>query len=513
MGHDTRRADGITIGRVDDVTTLNPILYGDLPTGEVVNRLFDHLVLTDPEGGYIPGRLLSHWETSGDGLTWDFHLRAAARWHDGRPVTARDACCSLRAMLDPATASPRRAEFLVDGKPPAYEAITPHLLRISLPAPHAPFLASLAWRPLIPAHVYDGDGDAIARNPHNDAPVGSGAFEFESWERGAELTMRANLDYHQGRAPVDRVRWRCFPDREAAVEALLDGSVDYVPGVPPAHIGAIEHEPRLSLIRSLDGSFTFLGFRLTRPPFDDARVRRALHHAIDRERIVATVLRGEGEVAHSAVIPSSPWHNPDVAHYPYDTRRAAELLDAAGWRAAADDGVRCDRGGRPFEFTIVTAANDPLKAGAARAIADDLAALGVIAHIEQRPLGELLTERAFAGDFEALLLGLTPGLDPGFLHGFYHSAMAPPGGWNMLAYADGTVDALLDSSQRATDQAERSALVAQALARVALDAPHVMLFHPASVDAATTALSMPPLPPTPGNRFMYMHRWSVVRAR
>ncbi|MEA2128476.1 MAG: peptide/nickel transport system substrate-binding protein [Solirubrobacteraceae bacterium] len=417
-------------------------------------------------------------------------------------------------MLDPATASPRRAEFLVDGKPPAYEAITPHLLRISLPAPHAPFLASLAWRPLIPAHVYDdGDGDAIARNPHNDAPVGSGAFEFESWERGAELTMRANLDYHQGRAPVERVRWRCFPDREAAVEALLDGSVDYVPGVPPAHVAAIEREPRLSLIRSLDGSFTFLGFRLTRPPFDDARVRRALYHAIDRERILATVLRGEGEVAHSAVIPSSPWHNPDVARYPYDPRRAAELLDAAGRRAAADDGVRCDPGGRPLEFTILTAANDPLKAGAARAIADDLAALGVIAHIEQRPLGELLTQRAFAGDFEALLLGLTPGLDPGFLHGFYHSAMAPPGGWNMLAYADGAVDALLDSSQRATDQAERSALVAQALARVALDAPHVMLFHPASVDAATTALSMPPLPPTPGNRFMYMHRWSVVRAR
>jgi peptide/nickel transport system substrate-binding protein len=512
MGQDTRRVGAVTIGRVDDVTTLNPVLYGDLPTGEVVNRLFDHLVLTDPDGGYVPGRLLSHWEASGDGLTWDFHLRRAARWHDGRPVTALDACCSLRAMLDPATGSPRRAEFLVDGRPPAYEAITPHLLRITLPAPHAPFLASLAWRPLIPAHVYD-DGAAIAANPGNDAPVGSGAFAFESWERGVELTMRANLGYHQGRAPIDGVRWRCFPDREAAVDALLDGAVDYVPGVPPARVAAIEREPRLSLIRSLDGSFTFLGFRLGRPPFGDPRVRRALHHAIDRERIVATVLRGEGEVAHSAVIPSSPWHNPEIARYPYDRRRAGELLDAAGWRAGADGGVRRDAGGHALQFTILTAANDPLKAGAARAIAADLAALGVTAHIEQRPLGDLLAERVFTGDFEALLLGLTPGLDPGFLHGFYHSAMAPPGGWNMLGYAHGAVDALLGASQRATDPAERSALVAQALARVALDPPHVLLFHPASVDAATTALSMPPLPPTPGNRFMYMHRWSVVRAR
>jgi peptide/nickel transport system substrate-binding protein len=510
MGHDTHRTAAITVGRVDDVTTLNPVLYGDLPTGEVVNRLFDHLVLTDPEGGYIPGRLLSHWEVSPDGLTWDFHLRRAARWHDGRPVTARDACCSFAAMLDPANASPRRAEFLVDGEPLRFAARSSHVLRISLPRPHAPLLAALAWRPLIPAHLYE-DG-AVASNPHNDAPVGSGAFAFQSWERGSELVMRANLDYHQGRAPLDRVSWRCFADREAAVEALLDGRVDYVPGLPPALVDTVQRARGLSVIRSVDGTFTFLGFRLARPPFGDVRVRRALHHAIDRERIVAQALRGEGDVAHSPVIASSPWHNPDVPRYAYDRRRAAELLDAAGWRAGSD-GRRCNGDGRALRFTILTAAGDPVKDAAARAVAADLAAVGVSAHVERCPLGELLGGRAFAGDFDALLLGLTPGLDPGFLHGFYHSAMATPGGWNMLGYSNDAVDAALDAAQRATDRAERARLVGEAQAQIAADVPHVLLFAPVSVDGATNALSIPPLPRTPGNRFMAMHRWSITRRR
>lgn len=467
-------------------------------------------MLTDPDGNHIPGRLLSHWECAGEGLQWDFHLRPAARWHDGRPVTAHDACYSLAAMLDPATGSPRRSEFLIDGQPPAFEALDAHLLRITLPRPYAPFLASLAWRPLIPAHVYAGS--AIATNPHNDAPIGSGPFTFQSWERGVELTMRANQQYHQGRSPIDRVSWRCFGDRQAAIEALLGGSVDYVPGVPPALVDMVEQQPGLSLIRSADGSFTFLGFRVARAPFDDARVRRALHHAIDRDRLVARVLHGHGAVAHSPVIPSSPWHNPDVHRYRHDLRRAGDLLDAAGWRTAPEDGRRRDAQGKAFEFTILTVANDPVKAAAAGCVAADLAPLGVTVHVRQLPLGELLHGHAFTGRFEALLLGLTPGVDPGFLHGFYHSAMLPPGGWNMLGYADDAVDALLDASQSATDVAQRSALVARALERIAVDPPHVLLFHPASLDAATNALTMPPLSATPGNRFMYLHRWSITRS-
>lgn len=451
----------------------------------MVNRLFDHLVLTDPEGQFVPGRLLSHWDASPDGLRWDLHLRPDARWHDGRPVTARDACFTLQAMLDPATRSPRRSEFLVDGEPIAFAAVSERTLRIELPAPFAPFLASLAWRPLIP--------EGAAADP---APVGSGPFALAGWEPGVRVTMRAHERHHLGRPPLDEVEWRCLGDAGAATEALLAGEVDYVPGVPPGLIDALQAEPDVRIVRSLDGSFTYLGFHLDYGPFRDVRVRRAIGMAIDRDAIVREVLRGEGEVAHGAVVPTSRWHNPRSSRLAHDPRAAAQLLDAAG---------------RPgLELTISTVANDPVKLGAARRIVADLARVGVRARIEAHDLGTLLQDHAFTGRFQALLLGLTPGIDPTFLHAFYHSAMRPPGGWNLLGYANPRVDALLAESQRALDAARRHGLVAEAQARIADAVPHVPLFHAAAVDATRTRLALPDLPPTPANRFMFLHQWDLV---
>jgi peptide/nickel transport system substrate-binding protein len=497
----------VAIGRIGDVTTLNPVLYGDLGTGEVVNRLFDHLVITDDDGAFVPGRLLARWSVSDDGLVWDFHLRPDARWHDGRPVTAHDACFTLEAMLDPATRSPRRSEFVVDGEPIAFRAVEPTLLRITLPGRFAPFLAALAWRPLIPAHLFAGS--PIETNPHNWAPVGSGPFEFGHWEPGVELGIRAHERHHLGRPALDRVDWRCFPGGPAAVEALLAGDVDYVPGVPPALVRVLEDEHEVRVLRSLDGSFTYLGFQLEHPLFRDVRVRRAIHAAVDRDRIVRQALAGEGIIATTAVVPSSPWHNPHVSSGAHDPRAAAELLEAAGWRIGPD-GVRTDAEGRPLEFTIRTLEHDPAKGAAARLIADQLAAVGVTARIACHPMGELLELYARTGGFEALLLGLTPGLDPAFLHGFYHSAMRPPGGWNLLRYRNPVVDAVLDRSQRAGIEAERRELVFRAQAEIAADVPHVLLYHAAAVDATRARLVLPGLPATPANRFMYLHRWSVT---
>jgi len=497
----------IAIGRVGDVTTLNPVLYADLGTGEVVNRLFDHLVITDDAGRLVPGRLLARWTASDDRLVWDFHLRPGARWHDGRPVTAGDACFTLASMLDPGTRSPRRAEFLVDGEPIGFRAVAPTVLRITLPVPFAPFPASLAWRPLIPAHLYAGS--PIHANPLNRSPIGSGPFEFGHWEPGVELSINAHRGHHLGRPALDQVVWRCFPGGPAAVEALLAGDVDYVPGIPQALVRVLADEPDVRVVRSLDGSFTYLGFQLEHPLFRDPRVRRAVHAAVDRDRIVCEALAGEGVTAATAVVPSSPWHNPDVPQIAYDPRAAAELLDAAGWRLDAR-GVRRDADGRPFTFTIRTLAHDPAKGAAARLIADQLAAVGVTVRIARHPMDELLEGHARTGRFEALLLGLTPGLDPAFLHGFYHSALTPPGGWNLLRYRNEAVDAALDGSQRATVEAERRHLVHRVQAAIAADVPHVLLYHAVAVDAASTRLALPPLPATPANRFMHLHRWSIA---
>ncbi|GAA3727854.1 peptide-binding protein [Plantactinospora mayteni] len=496
----TRR---VVIARTSDVTVLNPLLYADLATGEVLNRVFDHLVLTDEHQRYVPGRLVTHWTASPDGLVWDFFLRPAARWHDGHPVTADDAVFTFESILDPASGSARRAEFLVGGEPLRFEAPEPHVLRVRLPEPFAPLLAALAWRPVVARHVFAGR--PLAGHPANDSPVGSAAFRFAG-RTADRVVLAAQRDYHLGRPPMDEVEWRRVPDIESALRALAFGEADYVPGVPPELVDGVRDLPEVRLVRSTDASFSYLGFHLESWQFGDVRVRQAIGHAIDRDGLVREVLGGEGRVADGPIAPGSPWYHPDLPSYRHDRVRASALLDAAGWRVG-DDGVRRDADGRGFAFTLRTVAGDRVKERAAGRIADDLRRLGIAVRVSTHPMAELLREYVRPRRFEAVLLALVPNPDPAFLHALYHSEMLTPKGWNRFAYRDREADDLLGASQSEIDPGARRKLIHTALERIVRDAPQIFLFHPVVIDAARTDLLLPALPEQSANRFMYLHDW------
>ncbi|MGP4024104.1 ABC transporter substrate-binding protein [Actinomadura sp. 3N407] len=497
----------VTIGRTSDVTVLNPLLYSDLGTGEVLNRIFDHLVLTDERLRYVPGRLTRNWSVSESGLVWDFELRPEARWHDETPVTAQDAAFTFTALQNSASGSHRWMEFMVDGEPIAFEALDAHRLRVRLPRPYPALLNALAWRPVLPRHRY---ADApLDGHPLNGSPVGSGAFEFARWHRGDRVVMRARTGYHLGRPPLDEVVWRCLPSAESAVEALIAGEVDYVPGVRPALADELARSGDLRVNASVDAGFTYLGFHLDNPLFADVRLRRAIAHAIDRERLVRDVLDGHGEVAHSMITPLSPWHNADVPRFAHDRRAAGELLDAAGY-PPGPDGMRMSEDGRPLAFTLLTVAGDSVKENAAAAVAGDLADAGVDVTVRSHAMGELLRDHVYPRTYDAVLMALVPNPDPAFLHAFYHSAMLTPQGWNRLAYRNPQVDRLLDQSQTQPDRASRMALLNEAQALIVGDVPQVFLFHPMVTDVARRRIKIPQPPRTPGNRFMYLHRWDVT---
>ncbi|WP_143466853.1 ABC transporter substrate-binding protein [Lentzea kentuckyensis] len=486
----------VVIARAQGTGVLNPILYSDLATGEVLNRIFDHLVLTDRAGQHVPGRLLRGWTRSPDGLTWDFELLPEARWHDGRQVTAHDAVFTFESILDPEVASARRPEFLVRGEPIRFFAVDPGHLRAVLPAPYAPFLSALAWRPIIPRHVY-ADGP-LRDHPANAAPVGSGAFRFAG-RSDSELVLRAHTGYHLGRPPLDEVVWRVVSDQDSALEQVLTGQADFVPGLSPRLAARAEAAAEVRLVRSLDAGFTYLGFNTGHPKFADRRVRRALCHAVDRAALVARVLGGEGQVAHGPFAPGGSWYRDDLPRFEHDPRLARHLLREAGIGDLA--------------FTISTVEGDEVKRQTAELIATQCAEIGVDVRIEALPMADLLHTRVRTREFEALVMALVPHPDPAFLHAFYHSSMLTPVGWNRLAYRDRRVDRLLDAGQTELDVAARKELVGEALRTIVADAPQLFLFHPVVVDAVRDTVVMPELPETAANRFMYLHQWRLAGSR
>jgi peptide/nickel transport system substrate-binding protein len=215
-----------------------------------------------------------------------------------------------------------------------------------------------------------------------------------------------------------------------------------------------------------------LVWNTSRPPFDDARLRRALTLALDREQMVAAYLYGFGEVADGPVPPSHPLAVP-VPRVPFDRAAARALLDSLGWRAGAD-GIR-RRGGRPLAFSILTvgSSDNALE----QMIQADLRAVGADARIRQLELGAFLAAAQARGrDYDALVTGLSGDLDLGYLGSLFDSRrLAEP--LQYAQYRNTSVDAALDAGD-----------VAAVQRIVARDLPISFLYHARGVQGMTRRL-------------------------
>ncbi|GIF46438.1 ABC-type transport system substrate-binding protein [Asanoa ferruginea] len=493
----------VRIARTTEVTTFDPVRYNDRGTGEVLNRMFSHLLVTDSAGGYGYGSLVAEAvETRlGDRVRHSLRLRDDARWHDGRPVTAHDVAFTIRRVLDPALDSPRRPEVLTIGADLTVRCPTARVVELEfVPEGHAG-LRALAWLPVLPEHHYGAGGG----DPFAVAPLGSGEFRFATRDPAdGTIELVANRD-HWAPPRLDGARWRRYRDAGAAVDAVLAGAEDIATAVTPAAARSVAGHPGVRVHTSSDGSCVYLGYQTATPVLREPALRTALSMAIDRRKLVAETIAGQGRPATTIIHPDSRWHCGDVFEHRYDPMAAADRLGRLGWRL---DGtaVRRDGAGRPLTLSLLTVAGDEVKLAAAELIASQLADVGVRVRVDALPIGELLREHVYPGRFEAVLLALNPGPSPSFLRGFYHSG--ENGATNRFRYADPAVDRMLDALPPLDDEAAAVEPVRAVQRAVALGVPHTPLFHPDVVDVASAALRMPPLTGLYTNRFTDLHRWA-----
>jgi len=499
----------VRVARTTDVATFNPLLYNDLGTGEVLNRLYSHLVVTDSAGRYTFGAIVAeaHPTSSTGRARYRLRLRDDARWHDGRAVTAADVEFTISRILDPAFGSPRRPELMAIGHDLAVSADGPRTVRIEFRPTGGAGIRALAWLPVLPAHLAASYTDQAAPVAEGHAPVGSGEFRFGSYDAAeGTVTLRAN-PAHWTPPRLDTVHWRRFPDSAAAVGSVLRGDSDIATSVRPSLAALIDAPPGVRVHTSSDGSCTYLGYNTLCGPLRDRDVRTALASAIDRRRLVDAVLGGHGIPARTLIHPRSEWHCADAVDPRYDVRAADEALDRAGWRRAAS-GTRTGPGGKVLSLSLLTVRGDEVKLDTARLIARQLAEAGVGIRVEPTTMAELLNGHVYPRRYEMVLLALNPGPSPSFLRAFYHSS-GGNGGGNRFGYANRAVDDLIDALPPldAPDPAHGAVWEIQRL--VAKDVPHVPLFHPDVVDVASSRLVLPRLQGLATNRFSDLHRWDV----
>ncbi len=330
--------------RWQEPLTLDPAFAPDAHTDCLIAQLFSGLVALSPDMSITPD-LARRWEVHDAGRVFIFHLREDARWRDGVPVTAHDFEYAWKRVLDPATGSPA-ASFLYDlrggrafhqgqGKREdvGVRALDDFTLRVELAHPVGYFsqlLTHVTWYP-VPRHIVQEKGPAWAQDAHL---VSNGAFVVQTWQQGERIELARNPRYH-GRfsGNLQRVILRLVQDWDTRRRLYEEDELEIL-GVTYMPAGMREevrqrHGSEYITRPSLETHF--LAFDVTRPPFDDARVRRAFVLATNRSALADEVLQGYGTPATGGLTPPGmPGHASGIA-LPFQPEAARRLLAQAGY--------------------------------------------------------------------------------------------------------------------------------------------------------------------------------------
>ncbi len=479
-----RRGGDLRAATSESLRTLDPAVAYDEVSTAVGAHLFDTLV------GYGPGtapsptalvpRLAQSWRVSADGRTLTFHLRPNLRYHDGAPILASH----FKLALERALRSPDSpfgtflhqvvgAELLRAGKASdcaGVRAPDDHTLEIELTGPDASFVYVLAMKftaPLSPAHLARA-GDDLRRRP-----LASGPYQLASWREGQELVLARNPHHWDAdRGYLDHITLLENVPRDVELLMFTRGELDvcYQPSAP-GYLW-LQTQPGWRPYQRRTGLMNVFGERInvTRPPFDDVRVRRALNYAVNKQHLVR-LLHGTAEPAHGLLPPGMFGRDDALPPYPHDPERARRLLAEAGHPNG-------------FEVEYATLAGDePRKLAAS--LQADLAEVGVRLRIRElslpaylaavsSPDGPALSFTSWNQDYP----------DPtSFVDVRFHSrAISPRSSINDSFYANPALDVLIDDARGELDPTRRRILYGRIERILYDDAPWIWEYHRAVVE-------------------------------
>ncbi len=360
---------------------LQPLVRSDAWIRRITgNVVFEGLVRRDPWTREIVPALAERWEWSDDGSTLRFHLRPGVAFHDGRPLRAQDVEFTFARLFDPSVMAESLRSDLEMVR--SVRAAGPGVVEMRIDRPYFLLLETIGFVPILPEHVY-ATGD-LNRHPANRAPVGTGPFRFERWETGEEIVLRRAEGYWGRPARLDRVVFKVVRDRTVAFQMMRRGDIDLIPRITPdqaeEYLADGGFRERAAPVPFQPPDFAFWVYNTRRPPFDDARVRRAMTMLIDREAIRCSLERCLAVVRGQPWPPGHPAEDPVIRPWPFDPAAALALLAEAGWTDADGDG-RLEKAGSPLRFTFLVAAQSKVLQQAATIVQQDLAAAGIVMDI------------------------------------------------------------------------------------------------------------------------------------
>ena len=390
--------------------------------------------------------LAERWEQPDDS-TYIFHLRQGVKWHDGKSLTADDVVFSLDYIRDKNNACQQRGHL---GGVKSVEKMDALTVKITTDGPVAPLVENLAQREIVifPKHVYD------AGKLFKDAStvVGTGPMRLKSFDRNEKIVYAAFQNYWKGRPYLDGIVAYFVPEPQSRLAGFIAKRLDLLRVADKAQNDAAVAQVPGAVGEGFSSSNGYsIYMRVDRPPFDDVRVRRAIHLALNRYDMVKALSFGVGKILPPAVSAISSWAIPED-----------ELLKLPGYRVPKDKDIAEAKkllkdagygGGLTFSIQAVSVWQDPRVAEVA---ARQLKEVGITVKLDFIEAGQYFANQR-KGDFQAQISGVTPGYVDASLQQYYYSK----GGGNAARIADPELDRMIDLQRRTLDKEKRKKVVRQ----------------------------------------------------
>jgi len=288
----------------------------------LLNNVYEGLLRIEPSGKIVPG-LAQSYSQSKDGLTWTFTLRNA-KYHDGRSLNTADVVWSFNRVLNPGDTSVLPAQKNEFKNVASVVAKGRNTIVFTLKQRDNNLLFSLTQR----GGVVFKAGSANLATTAN----GTGPYKFKSWNRGNNITLIRNEQYWGPKAKTKNVVFRYILDGTALSNAMLSGQLDILTTVSePRLLSNFKSNKKLKVTSGTTNCEVVLSMNNSRAPFNNKFVRQAVRSAIDHKALIKTAAAGYGTQIGSFVPPTDPWYEDLTGLFPYDLKKARDLLKKGGY--------------------------------------------------------------------------------------------------------------------------------------------------------------------------------------
>lgn len=522
--------DSVIVREVTDADALNPILATSATTSSIIRNVFQSLCETDPYSlKTVPALANALPQITNDGKAFTYEIRKEAVWDNGNPVTANDVAFTLKVLKNPkVSAAHLRPNFLFI-EDIQIDANNPKKFTVLTKEKYILAQYNLDNLAILPEYAYDPYGfmknftvaqlckedESLANNENivkfaenfnsdkfRKMPSyvqGSGPYVVASWTYGDKIILERKQGWWaNGLENGDNPCFWAYPktivhkivkNSTTAIAMFKLNQIDVLYDLPIKEYLALKaggDANQVEFVSNNKLSYSYIGLNLRpteerKPFFTDKKVRLAIAHLFDVNKMIDKVMQGFGtRVSNAGLIEKTDEYDKNIPFIEFSPEKAAKLLDEAGWKDSNKDGVRdkminSERVDLEFDFAISAGNPDNRKIGFM--FSEVARTIGVIAHVLEQDLTVNIKSRK-EHNFDMYLGGWVEEPAPSNLYQIFHSKNWANGGYNFVGFGNATTDALLENINKELDGSARTKFNYQFQKTLAEELPYILLWEP-----------------------------------